>query len=113
MEHSSEAATILKKVWSIQSSSLYTPANPAKGQCGVTSLVIQDYLGGEILKTKLPGGWHFYNLISGERHDFTSSQFSETIMYEDLPSSREEAFLDTNEQQYAYLKEAFFKELRK
>lgn len=49
----------LLQSWSLQSSSKWTKDNPAKGQCGVTALVVNDLFGGEIMKTKLPGGWHF------------------------------------------------------
>lgn len=95
----------LKKAWSIQSSSKWSVENPAKGQCGVTTLVINDQLGGGIFKTRLPEGWHFYNMIEHQRYDFTVSQFSESIMYEDIPSNRNEALMDCNEQQYMYLKQ--------
>ncbi|MGN7398584.1 YunG family protein [Cytobacillus praedii] len=91
--------------WSIQSSSKWTEDNPAKGQCGVTALVVNDIFGGEILKTKLSGGWHFYNSIDGKRYDFTKSQFREEINYKDSRSNRDEAFLDTNQKQYTYLKQ--------
>jgi hypothetical protein len=97
---------ILFECWSEQSSTKYTPENPARGQCGVTALVVNDLLGGEILKTPLPEGWHFYNRIDGKRFDFTASQFSNPIIYTDIPSNREEAFADTNAEQYRYLKEA-------
>ncbi|WP_421617740.1 YunG family protein [Brevibacillus sp. TJ4] len=96
--------TMFFQSWSIQSSSLWTPENPAKGQCGVTSLVVHDLLGGEIRKTMLKEGWHFYNLIDGQRFDFTESQFAAPITYMDLPATREEAFADTNAQQYTFLK---------
>ena len=43
----------LKDCWSISSGSLWTEENPSCGQCGVTSLVIQDNFGGEILKTMI------------------------------------------------------------
>ena len=95
----------LSKSWSIKSSSKWSIENPAKGQCGVTTLVVNDLLGGEILKTSLPDGWHFYNFIDGNRYDFTSSQFKEPIAYLDIPSNREEAYLDTNEKQYTFLKQ--------
>lgn len=95
--------------WSIQSSSKWSMDNPARGQCGVTSLVVNDILGGKILKTKVHGNWHFYNLISGERVDFTASQFTKPIVYKDIKSNREEAFADTNESQYNYLKQNVFK----
>lgn len=39
--------------------------------------------------------------------DFTVGQFSEPIMYQDLLSTREEAFGDTSESQYKALSEAF------
>ena len=98
-------AKALNKSWSIESSSKWTIENPAKGHCGVTSLVVNDLLGGKIVKTKLPDGWHFYNLIDGNRYDFTSSQFKKPILYMDIPSDRKEAYLDTNEKQYASLRQ--------
>lgn len=104
--HEKEIREVLKKSWSIHSSTKWTPANPAKGQCGVTALVVQDLLGGEIRKTLLSEGWHYYNEISGKRMDFTDSQFSEAIHYDDVPSNREEAFSDTNEKQYTSLRQA-------
>jgi hypothetical protein len=91
--------------WSLESSSKWSIDNPAKGQCGVTSLVINDMLGGEIKKTQLPDGWHFYNFINNKRYDLTVSQFKEDIVYMDIPSNRMEAYADTNEKQYGYLKQ--------
>lgn len=96
----------LSKSWSSESSSKWTFDNPAKGQCGVTSLVVNDILGGEIRKTELPEGWHFYNFINGKRYDLTASQFREDIVYMDISSNREEAYSDTNEKQYNYLKQS-------
>jgi hypothetical protein len=94
----------LKQCWSLQSSSSWTENNPARGQCGVTSLVIQDYFGGDILKTRLPNGQlHFYNRIDSKRIDFTDEQFAEPIAYLDQPASRAEAYADTNDAQYKYL----------
>jgi hypothetical protein len=98
----------LTKSWSLTSSSKWTSENPANGQCGVTALVVNDLLGGDIKKTELSKGWHFYNTINGKRYDFTASQFKEDIDYMDLPSNREEAYADTNESQYAYLKKSVF-----
>lgn len=42
----------LIKSWSIETSSKWTSENPAKGQCGVTALVVQDIYGGKIKKKK-------------------------------------------------------------
>lgn len=97
----------LRKAWSIKSSSKWVEENPARGQCGVTALVIHDHLGGEIAKTPIEGSWHFYNMIDGVRQDFTVSQFDRIPDYEDRRSSRDEAYADTNEEQYIYLKKAF------
>lgn len=90
--------------WSAHTSSKWSLDNKACGQCGVTALVVHDYMGGEIAKTRVEGEWHFYNVIKGKRHDFTVSQFLTPPLYEDVTSSREEAYLDTNESQYTQLK---------
>lgn len=94
----------LESAWSIETSSLWSPINPARGQCGVTSLVVHDLFKGRILKTLLPAGPHFYNLIGGRRYDFTSSQFGSKIVYQDLASDREEAMSDTSPEQYRALR---------
>ncbi len=96
--------SMLRESWSTETSSQWLPENPARGQCNVTSLVVQDFFGGEILKTAASGGWHFYNRIAGERHDFTASQFPAPIPYSDIASSREEALAGTGEEQYMALK---------
>lgn len=102
----------LVKCWSKESSTLWTQENPAKGQCSVTAIVIQEFFGGSIMKTKLESGqFHFYNLINSKRIDFTKEQFPEPLNYDDVLSSREEAFGDTNLKQYNYLKYAFEQEL--
>lgn len=98
----------LQNSWSLDSSSKWKESNPALGQCGVTALVAQDFLGGEIVRTwvvKPDVGqlWHYYNLINQKPIDFTTSQFDTPIDYDHLPSGREEAFQDTTPQQYKYL----------
>ncbi|MCK9553513.1 hypothetical protein [Aquamicrobium sp.] len=99
-----ELYTRLMAAWSAESSSRWRPDNPATGQCSVTALVAQDILGGDILKTRTPGGTHVYNRIGGIKWDFTISQFDRPIPFEDLPSSREEAMADTSSVQYEALK---------
>ena len=96
----------LEASWSLDSSTLWTKANPAAGQCGVSALVAHDHFGGEILKTRFGAIWHFYNRIDGARVDYTESQFDEPIEYADEPSNRGEAFADTNGAQYGYLQAA-------
>ncbi|MEI4803667.1 hypothetical protein WAZ07_20955 [Bacillus sp. FJAT-51639] len=96
---------VLFQSWSKETSSKWTLDNPAKGQCGVTALVVHDLFEGEIMKTKVSEGWHFYNFINGKRYDFTAPQFLEEIIYMDMSSNRKEAFADTNEMQYDALKQ--------
>ena len=96
----------LGSAWSLNSSPSWSPENPAKGQCSVTSLVVQDLFGGDIVTTQTKGGTHFYNLIDGKRYDLTKSQFDYDISFDDMPSDREEAFADTSYQQYHALVDA-------
>ncbi len=103
---------MLLKCWSIKTSSKWTSENPYKGQCGVTAMVIQELIGGEILKTKAEGQWHFYNKINEERIDFTRKQFDFEVNYQDIPSSRDEAFADTNKAQYMELKTRLLEEFK-
>lgn len=98
---------LLERSWSRETSSRWTPESASRGQCGVTALVIQDYFGGEILKTRVGSAWHFYNRVDGGRLDLTAGQFPQPFAYEDLVSSREEALADTSEAQYAALARAF------
>lgn len=93
----------LLESWSKKSSSKWTKNNPASGQCGVTSLVVSYILGGKILKTKINGDWHYYNKIDNKIYDFTKSQFSQKIIYDNIISCRSEAFSDTNTRQFNYL----------
>ena len=95
----------LTRAWSAETSTAWRRDNPACGQCSVTALVVQDVLGGEILKTKVADAWHFYNHIDGRRWDLTVSQYSTPIGYDDLPCSRHEALANTSKQQYARLVE--------
>ena len=78
--------------------------NPAYDQSSVTSLLIYDIFGGEILKTHKKKGWHFYNLIDGERIDFTRSEASKTFednSFEDLPATREETYNYIEQEEYS------------
>jgi hypothetical protein len=99
----------LRRSWSTASSRNWLPDNPARGQCNVTALLINELFGGEILKTLLPEGDHFYNRIDGETVDLTASQFEAPIIYSDLVSSRDEALAGTSVEKYEALRAAFAK----
>jgi hypothetical protein len=54
----------------------WSSKNPAWGQCYCTTLVVHDYFGGKILKTKFNNGTgHFWNLIDDKEIDLSRSQF--------------------------------------
>lgn len=54
----------------------WSPENPALGHCAVSSLIIQDLLGGDLLRTKINGISHYCNqLPSGQKLDVTREQF--------------------------------------
>ena len=66
----------------------WRPDNPARGQCGVTALVVQDLLGGdlvlgEVYVAQARVGHHYWNrLPDGRAVDYTADQFhpGETIV---------------------------------
>jgi hypothetical protein len=89
--------------WSPETSTLYSEANPARGQCSVTALAVQRLLGGEILKTRVGGAWHFYNRVEGRVIDFTAEQFDDLPEYLDVPATRADALSDTSPEQYSAL----------
>ena len=76
----------LIRSWSIETSSKWKIENPAKGQCGVTALVVQDICGGKI-KRQNRVRVAFYNFIDGQRFDFTETQFNGKLNYMDEKSN--------------------------
>ncbi|MCP3368431.1 YunG family protein [Bradyrhizobium cajani] len=99
--------TALRKAWSASTASQWTAINPAAGQCNVTSLLIHELFGGDLLKTPLPEGDHFYNRIEGRRYDFTASQFDQPIDYMDFLTNRADAERGATSDQLAELRAAF------
>ncbi|WP_049814965.1 hypothetical protein [Bradyrhizobium sp. WSM2793] len=97
----------LFKAWSRSTASQWTADNPAAGQCNVTSLLVHELFGGDLLKTPLPAGDHFYNRIEGKRYDFTASQFDQPIAYADLPADGADALLGVTSDQLTELRAAF------
>lgn len=81
--------------------------NISKGQCTVTSLVIQDYLGGEIRRCKVENIYHYFNYINNDIIDLTSSKFNVPIDYDNYVVKRKNELLkieDVNKR-YTILKE--------
>jgi hypothetical protein len=76
---------LLRAAWCRETASpscqeAWSEANPAFGQCAVSALVVQDLMGGELLRAEVPGfGSHYWNqLPNGEDVyllDTTRTQF--------------------------------------
>ena len=81
-----EVRDMLEKSWTKETCSLglkdiWTIDNKALGQCAVTALIVNDFLGGKIMRCMCESGSHYYNLINGEIVDLTDSQFKEIPDY--------------------------------
>ncbi|MEM8688034.1 MAG: hypothetical protein AAGF81_11930 [Pseudomonadota bacterium] len=103
----------LRQSWSLETAPQWSAENPANGQCNVTAAVIYDLFGGEVLRTRMPGVWHYYNEIGGKRVDFSDSQFTDPGArfaapdpYQDERSSRDAAMNGIPEREYQALKSA-------
>ena len=57
--------------------------NKCLGMCAITSLIINDYFGGDICKMHIDDISHYFNLIDNKIVDLTSSQFNDEINYDD------------------------------
>ena len=102
----------LRACWSSETSRQWRESNPARGQCNVTALLVNELFGGDLLKTPLADGDHFYNRIDGERIDLTESQFEGPVTYLDVGSDRSEALAGTSASNYEALKTAFSRHLK-
>lgn len=98
----------LRASWSAETSSGWRPDNPARGQCNVTALVVQEAFGGRLLQTPIDGVPHVYNEIDRHRLDLTESQFCGTPPdYLDLPTTRDAALAGTTSERYVTMKSRF------
>ena len=69
----------LRRAWAADTStsSAWCPENAALGQCAVTALIVQDLLGGDLIRSKVAQDVsHYWNrLPDGNELDLTRSQF--------------------------------------
>jgi hypothetical protein len=88
MEHTlKELTTALHNSWTRETSSSpdeWSEDNPARGQCVASALVMQDYLGGDLLRYEVTSKsiheMHYCNLLDdGTVVDTTSSQYKEPV----------------------------------
>ena len=88
--------------------------NKCFGMCAITSLIINDYFGGNICKIYVEGISHYYNLIEDKIIDLTSSQFNCDIDYTNYQiTDREKILTDDTKNRYNILKERLVNKLLK
>lgn len=72
---------LLDKVWSIDTCAPrlrpeWSETNKTRGQCSITSFLVQDIFGGKVYGEPLEeGGVHCYNVVGDSLFDLTSEQF--------------------------------------
>ena len=74
--------------------------------CAITSLIINDYYGGEICKIYVNGISHYFNFINNRIIDLTSKQFEHQIDYSNYEIvKRNDILVEDTQQRYILLKE--------
>lgn len=97
-----ELKQLLTLSWEKQTCSLglqseWKEENPSLGQCAITTLIINDFLGGKIMRCMASSGSHYYNLINSEIVDLTVEQFLGEIPDYDNGEERTRKYLLSNE----------------
>jgi len=105
--------TALAKAWSLETAKQWLPETPSAGQCNVTTVVVYDLFGGDILRTKVPGYDvdHYYNRIDGRVVDLTDGQFNKPVSYDDEAASREDAMACVLQSEYDKLRSCLLERL--
>lgn len=79
-----ELAEIVRISWCRETSynaAQWSRSNPGLGQCAVTALIVQDFLGGKLLRGKICGEDHYWNFLPGQGElDLTRQQFKEATV---------------------------------
>lgn len=68
-------------------------SNKSLGQCAITSLIVNDYMGGDIYKCEVNGISHYFNKINNQIIDLTKEQFKE-INYQNIKQKTREQILE-------------------
>ena len=88
--------------------------NKCFGMCAITSLIINDYFGGDICKIHVDGISHYFNLIEDKIIDLTSSQFNHEIDYKNYQIiNRQKILTNDTENRYNILKTRLIKKMIK
>jgi hypothetical protein len=81
------AEAAIRASWTVETcdptdASQWSQANPSRGQCAVTALVLHDLFGGQLLEAEVHfrdgsrQGYHYWNRLAGVDVDLTREQFT-------------------------------------
>jgi len=94
-----ELAKAIAKCWGRETSDDplgWSCDNPARGQCAVTSLIVQDFFGGDLLCAHINLTPHYWNLLANRLElDLTKGQFKE-VAISGAPSEATRQFVLSN-----------------
>jgi hypothetical protein len=99
---------ILNNCWNIDTcypkfKNIWSEKNKCLGQCAVTSLIVNDYLGGEIRKCYVGDTSHYFNFINNEIIDLTNEQFcTNNINYNNYITKSRKQILDNDNTRVRY-----------
>lgn len=75
------------------------------GMCAITSLIVNDYLGGEICKVYVDEISHYFNLLNDEIIDLTAKQFENSVNYSNYKIvKRDDILTEDTKKRYDLLK---------
>lgn len=78
--------------------------NSSLGQCAITTLIVNDFFGGKIMKCMTSSGSHYYNLINNQIVDLTIEQFLGRIpAYNNGEERTRECLLNNEDTKKRYL----------
>lgn len=90
----------IQDAWCRETSSepdVWSADNPSWGQCAITALVVQDGLGGELLRGTVRGIGHYWNLLDGGGElDLTRRQFGEGATIDAAPIIRDREYVESS-----------------
>lgn len=92
----------IQRAWAADTAHMgqWDPEQPAKGQCAVTALLVQELLGGGIVKADFTdieaSGTHYWNMLpNGQALDLTQAQFTAWVEFSSVqPRDREHLLRD-------------------
>jgi hypothetical protein len=97
---------------------VWDPANPARGQCGVTALIVNDLLGGDLVRAEVHVAgervdFHWWNLLpGGVEVDLTRDQFGpEEIVTAAVALARPTTPMKRGQEEYLTLRRRVFEAL--